>query len=206
MTNHFDDDPDAEFPIIGVPPAPSVTLGPNPPPPVAAEDESHDQRGCVAVLIVGAVLAVIALVLAIVLVAVGLRLFGSSNDNDNATILSDVVVETGIATASSDVVHPPQRDIHLGACEGDGADGVKASGTLKNWTSESADYSIDVSFRTSGFGSTGEEFAARSLLVQAVPELATTNWSVVAPKPPAGAYACRVVSINRWPSGTTPPP
>ena len=206
MPNQFDDDPDAEFPIVSVPQAPSVTPGPNPPPPASALDESHDRRGCVAVLIVGVVLAVIALLLAIVLVVLGLKIFGSSDESDNAAVLTEVALQTGIATSSSDAQHPPQRDIHLGACEGDGDGGVKASGTITNWTSEAADYSINVSFRTSGPGSTGEEFASRTLSVQEVPEHATTNWSAAATTPPAGAYACRILSVNRWATGTTPPP
>ena len=205
MIDQFDDDPDAEFPATGIPPAPSVTPGPNPPPPASATEEPTEQRGCVAVLIVGAVLAIIALVLAIVLVVIGLRIFGKSDDNANAKILSEVFVETGIASASRDAVHPPQRDIHLGACESDGGEGVKASGTLTNWTSESADYEIDVSFRTSGPGSSGEEFAASAITVKAVPEHSTTNWAAIVPRPAQGAYACRVVAVNRWPTGTTPP-
>ena len=205
MIDQFDDDPDAEFPATGIPPAPSVTPGPNPPPPASATEEPTEQRGCVAVLIVGAALAIIALVLAIVLVVIGLRIFGKSDDNANAKILSEVFVETGIASASRDAVHPPQRDIHLGACESDGGEGVKASGTLTNWTSESADYEIDVSFRTSGPGSSGEEFAASAITVKAVPEHSTTNWAAIVPRPAQGAYACRVVAVNRWPTGTTPP-
>ena len=82
---------------------------------------------------------------------------------------------------------------------------MKAAGTLTNWTNESADYEIDVSFRTTGPGSTGEEFAASSITVKAVPEHATTNWSASAPRPKQGAYACRVVTVNRWPAGTAPP-
>jgi hypothetical protein len=205
MVNQFDDDPDAEFPTAGVPPAPSVTPGPNPPPPASATDDTTDQRGCVAVLIVGAVLAIIALVLAIVLVVIGLRIFGKSDESANAKILQEVFVETGIATASRDAVHPPQRDIHLGACESDGGEGIKASGTLTNWTSQPADYAIDVSFRTTGPGSTGEEFAASSITVKAVPEHATTNWAASVPGPDEGAYACRVITVNRWPAGTAPP-
>jgi hypothetical protein len=205
MTDQFDDDTDPEISPTGVPPAPSVSPGPNPPPPASAIDEAAEQRGCVAVLIVGAVLAIIALVLAIVLVVIGLRIFGESDEVANAKILQEVYSETGISSSSSDAVHPPQRDIHLGVCESDGGDGVKAAGTLTNWTSESADYEIDVSFRSTGPGSTGEEFAASSITVKAVPEHATTNWSASAPRPEQGAYACRVVAVNRWPAGTAPP-
>jgi hypothetical protein len=205
MTDHFDDDPDAEFPTAGVPPAPSVTPGPNPPPPNSATDDATDQRGCVTILIVGTVLAIVALVVAIALVVIGIRVFGISDEDANAKVLQEVFVETGIATASRDAVHPPQRDIHLGTCESDGSGGVKASGTLTNWTTKTADYEIDVSFRRSGIGSSGEEFAASAVSVLAVPEHATTTWTAIVPDRPDGAYACRVLAVNRWPTGTTPP-
>lgn len=205
MIDQFDDDPDSEFPITGIPPAPSVTPGPNPPPPTSAVEESADQRGCLAILLVSSVLAIVALILAIVLVVVGLRIFGTSDEAADAKVLQQVFAETGIASASSDTVHPPQRDIHLGACEGDGNGGVKAAGTLTNWTNRPADYQIDVSFRESGSGSSGTEFAASTLWVEAVPEHATTNWAAIVAGPPEGAFACRVVAVNRWPTGTSPP-
>lgn len=205
MMEEFDDDPDAEFPVVRLPPAPSVTPGPNPPPPASSADNPTDQRGCVAVLIVGAVLAIVALVLAIVLVVIGLRVFGSSDEDATEKTLQEVFVQTGIASASRDAVHPPQRDIRLGACESDGNGGVKASGTLTNWTNESADYEIDVSYRTSGPRSTGEEFAASTITVQSVPEHSTVNWEAITGGSPEGAYACRVVSVNRWPTGSRGP-
>lgn len=205
MTDHFDHDHEADLVAPGVPPSPSVTPGPNPPPPASLGEEATDQRGCIAVLLVGAVLAIVALILAIVLVVIGLRVFGTSDESANEQILRDVFVETGIASASQDAVHPPQRDIHLGACESDGNGGVRASGTLTNWTNKPADYEIDVSFRTSGVGSSGQEFAASTVSLQAVPDHATTNWAVVVAPSPGGAFACRVVAINRWPTGTLPP-
>ncbi|CAB4990131.1 unannotated protein [freshwater metagenome] len=82
---------------------------------------------------------------------------------------------------------------------------MKASGTLTNWTTQTADYEIDVSFRSSGSGSSGEEFAATAVSVVAVPEHATTTWTAIVAERPGGAYACRVVAVNRWPTGTTPP-
>jgi hypothetical protein len=195
MSDHIDDSPDGPSGVPGVPPPPSVTPGSAPPPPASAAEEQSDPRGCLAVLTVGAVLAIIALVAAIVLVVVGMRIFGSSSD-DNAKVLQEVFVETGIASAGTDSVHPAQRDIRLGTCEGDNAGGVRAAGTLTNWTSEPADYSIDVSFRRSGSGTT--------VLVDAVPEHATTNWDSVVPDAPEGSFACRIVAINRWKSGTRP--
>jgi len=204
MVDQFDDDPDSEFPLTDIPPAPSVTPGPNPPPPSSAATESADQRGCLAILLVGSLLAIVALVLAIVLVVVGLRIFGTSDESADEKILQQVFIETGIASANRDAVHPPQRDIHLGACESDGNDGVRASGTLTNWTNRPADYQIDVSFRGSGPGTSGTEFAASTVSIEAVPDHSTTNWVAVVAAPPEGAFACRVVAVNRWPTGTRP--
>jgi hypothetical protein len=204
MNDPIDDDLDGPSDAPRVPPPPSVTPGSAPPPPVSATGDASDPRGCLAVLTVGAVLAVAAIVVAIVLVVVGTHIFGSSS-SDDAKALQEVFVETGIASASTDAVHPPQRDISLGRCEGDGSGGVRAAGTLTNWTSEPADYSIDVSFRRAGSGAAGEEFAARTVEVDAVPEHSTTNWESVAPDGPDSSFACRIVAINRWKTGTRPP-
>lgn len=201
MTDPHDaSDDDAGLPRV--PPAPSVTPGSAPPPPDSATVES-DTRGCLTIVAIASVLAVIALVAAVALIVIGKGLFDSSTDD--AQVLVDVFVETGISSASTDAVHPPQRDIKLGTCETDGEGGVSASGTLTNWTDQVADYVIDVSFRRSGPPNSGEEFGARTVLVEAVPEHATTNWQAGVPDAPDGAFACRIVAINRWPNGSQPP-
>lgn len=203
MLDEFDDDPDAEFPAPGLPPAPSVTPGSAPPPPDSAVQETTEGDGCLLLLLAGAVLALLGLVVVALLVVVGIGFFGT-DDGTDAQVLQDVFVETGIASASTDAVHPPQRDIRLGLCEGDGNGGVRAGGTITNWTGSAADYRIDVSFRSTGPGSAGEEFAARVVELQRVPERSTANWEATVEDPPEGPFACRVVAVNRWRTGTGP--
>jgi hypothetical protein len=125
--------------------------------------------------------------------------------DDLARDRQEIVDETGIETGSTDTVHPPQRDIRLGACEFDDADGVQASGTLTNWTGDTSDYRISLSFRE-GNGGQGSEFGATVVTVENVDGHATTNWSSSVPVRPAdGSYTCRVVRIDRWSSGEEPP-
>lgn len=204
MLDEYDDDPDAEFPALGVPPAPSVTPGSAPPPPDSVAEAEADPRGCLLLVGIGAALAILGLLVIVVLVVVGVKFFGPDNSAEDAKVLQDVFVETGIASASTDAVHPPQRDIKLGACEGDGNGGVRAAGTVTNWTNAPADYRIDVSFRALGGTASGEEFASRTVDLTDVPTHSTTDWSAVVEDPPSGGFACRVVAVNRWKSGTRP--
>lgn len=200
MVDHFNDDPDAEFPVPA-PPPPSVTPGSAPPPPVG---ESTDQGGCLPLIVLGGAAAFIALLVMVVVVIVGVKFFGTDGGSSDAEILQDVFIQTGIASASTDADHPPQRDIRLGVCEGDGNGGVRAAGTLTNWTSSPADYRIDVSFRSMSGGNSGEEFAARVTDVDAVAANATVDWSVTVDEAPEGAFGCRLVAVNRWKAGQRP--
>lgn len=203
MTEEFDE-PDAEFPAPGVPPPPSVTPGSAPPPPGASAEPVAPESGCLTLLVIAGIVAVLGVVLLALLVVVGVKFFGSDDPAADEKALQDVFIETGIASASTDAVHPPQRDLKLGACEGDGNGGVRAAGTITNWTGSPADYRIDVSFRSMVAGSVGEEFAARVVAVRDVPEHTTADWSAMVEDPPEGAFACRVVAVNRWKAGTGP--
>jgi hypothetical protein len=194
----------------GVPPAPSVTPGSAPPPPAGTEPAAS-RRGCA---LLGLVLGVVGLVVVgalVVVLAVAEGWIGDKAE-DLAQKRQDVVDETGIATGSTDTAHPPQRDVSIGACEFDGAGGVKASGTLTNWTEDPADYRISLSFRDGGGGSTGAtgatgaEFGATTVTVEGVEEHTTTNWSASVPVRPEGTYTCRIVRIDRWVTGEEPPP
>jgi len=200
MADHFDDDPDAEFPVP-VPPPPSVTPGSAPPPPSGGDGE---QRGCLPLIVLAGAAAFIALLTLVIVVIVGVKFFGTDDGSSDAEVLQDVFIQTGIASASTDANHPPQRDIRLGVCEGDGNGGVRAAGTLTNWTSSPADYRIDVSFRSMVGGSSGEEFAARVTEVDGVAPTTTVEWSASVDDPPEGAFACRIVAVNRWKAGQRP--
>ena len=125
--------------------------------------------------------------------------------DDLAKERQEIVDETGIETGSTDIVHPPQRDIRLGACDSDAEGGVKASGTLTNWTSTTSDYRISLSFREGGGGDDGPEFGSTVVTVEGVESDTTTNWSASVPSRPDGPFTCRVVRIDRWNSGDEPP-
>ena len=169
----------------------------------APTDDPVETRGCLMIMGLAAVLAVLALIAAVALVVIGKGVFDGSTDSD-ARRLQEVFIETGISSASTDAAHPPQLDVKLGTCESNGSEGIRASGTLTNWTDRSADYVIEVSFRRSGSNGSGEEFATDTVLVTAVPEHATTNWVATTEVVPDGPFACRIVAINRWPNGSRP--
>jgi len=195
------DDGTAENGVPGVPPAPSVTPGSAPPPPGGVGPHPRSRRGC---LVVGGLAALVVLVGLVVLVVVAKGVLGNDAD-DLAKRRQEVVDETGIETGSTDVDHPPQRDIRLGACEFDPDGGVQASGTLTNWTSEPSDYRISLSFLEGNGGTQGTEFGATVVTVEGVESHATTNWAASVPTRPQGTYTCRVVRIDRWNSGQPPP-
>ena len=144
-------------------------------------------------------LAVVALVVGILVVRDRL----GDDAGEQAAERREVVDETGIETGSTDLDHPPQRDIRLGACEYDLEGGVRASGTLTNWTEDLSDYRISLSFRA-GEGS-GAEFGATEVTVEGVEPHATTNWGASVPARPEGSYTCRIVRIDRWATGEEAP-
>lgn len=113
----------------------------------------------------------------------------------------EVVDQTGIATSTDDVTHPPQRDIRIGTCESDGSSGARAAGTITNWTDTDSDYRVIVSFRNDADGT---EFGSTSLTVDGVTAHRTSNWSTSVPTRPDVVFTCRVVSIDRWPAGSRP--
>lgn len=197
-----DEDPGTIAP--GVPPAPSVTPGSAPPPPAGTEPVAS-RRGC---LLLGLVLGVVGIVVVGALVVALALAKGWIGDKaeDLAQQRQEIVDETGIATGSTDIAHPPQRDVRLGACEFDADGGVRASGTLTNWTDDPADYRISLSFRDGSGGAGGAEFGATTVTVDSVEALATTNWSASVPVRPEGTYTCRIVRIDRWVPGEEPPP
>jgi hypothetical protein len=198
------DDWPVESGAPGVPPGPSVTPGSAPPPPTGAEQPTWSRRGC---FVAGAIVGAIALIVLAVLVVVLVIAKGWLGDkvDDLAKQRQDVVNETGIETGSTDVNHPPQRDIRLGACEFDAEGGVQASGTLTNWTDAASDYRISLSFRDGNGGTQGTEFGSTVVTVEGIEAHVTTNWAAAVPIRPQGTYTCRVVRIDRWKTGEAPP-
>jgi hypothetical protein len=196
-----DDDPDWSV-ARGVPPAPSVTPGSAPPPPDGADQPRWSRRGCLVVsAVVGGLLLVLVAGLVVVLV---LAKGWLGKDDDLAKERQEIVDTTGIESDSTDVVHPPQRDIRIGACDTEG-EGVVASGTLTNWSDDESDYLIHLSFRAGGSGDDGAEFGSTVVTVESVESEATTSWSASVPTRPEGLFTCRIVRIDRWSSGDPPP-
>ena len=161
-------------------------------------DEHHE--GCLVAGVVTGVLAIVAVVVLVAVVVI-VKVFFSAGDDGNAVALQKIVVETGIDTASTDIAHPPQRDIRLGLCEVDG-DGVRAAGTITNWTNKPADYTFVVSFRSGGAGPFGIEFESRDVTVDNVESHATVNWDSAVTTRPDGAFTCRIMRIDRVDSVT----
>jgi len=190
--------------VVGVPPPPSVTPGSAPPPPPGASGPTPDRQGCLPLVLLGAAASFVVVLLLAVLVLAGVTFFGTDDGSSDAEVLQDVFIQTGIASASTDAEHPPQRDIRLGVCEGDGRGGVRAAGTLTNWTSSPADYRIDVSFRSTAPESAGTVFASRVVEVDDVAGVATVEWSASVDEAPEGAFACRIVAVDRWKAGQRP--
>lgn len=197
------DEAQGEVGGAGRPPAPSVTPGSAPPPPTGAVPRTWSRRGCAtSVVVVGAV-GLALLVAGVVALLVARGWLGDKVD-DLAERRQEIVDETGIETGSTDVVHPPQRDVTIGACEGDGAGGVRASGTLTNWTGEPADYRISLSFRDRAGDVVGDEFGSTVVLIEDVAPETTTSWSGEVPVSASGGFTCRIVRIDRWEHGQEP--
>ena len=139
------------------------------------------------------------LVILVVLV-IAKSVFGQSSTSAQK-VEKEVVDQTGIATSTDNVDHPPQRDIRIGTCESDGQSGVRAAGTITNWTDAPSDYRVVVSFRNDADGT---EFASSSITLDDVTAHRTTNWSTSVPTRPDVVFTCRIVSIDRWDTGTRP--
>ena len=187
-----------------MPPPPSVTPGSAPPPPSGAEPQTWSRRGCLVVGGIAAVVAVAGIVMLVIVLVMAKGWLGNKAD-DLAKARQEVVDETGIETGSTDVDHPPQRDITIGACEFDAEGGVQASGTLTNWTEDPSDYRISLSFRDGNGGTQGVEFGSTVVTVEGVDAHTTTSWAASVPVRPQGSYTCRVVRIDRWDTGQAAP-
>jgi hypothetical protein len=201
VTDGGDEDEDWTAAGRGVPPAPSVTPGSAPPPPDDADHPRWTRRGCLVVGGVAGALLVAVLVGLVVVLLVAKDWFG---DDDLAKERQEIVDTTGIESDSTDVVHPPQRDIKIGACDTEG-EGVLASGTLTNWSGDDSDYRITLSFRAGGSGDEGAEFGSTVVTVEGVESEETTNWSASVPTRPEGLFTCRIVRIDRWTAGELAP-
>lgn len=164
--------------------------------PTAESTPDPADRWIVRGVVIGGVLVVALVVIGSVTLLT--RIILGSEGDDLETARRRILLETGIDSSSSDIVDPPQRDIRLGVCEPDG-DGVRATGTLTNRSSTTADYRAVVSFREGGTGPFGIEYARSEVTVDGVAPGETVNWSSTAEDRPRGSFACRIMSIERTP-------
>jgi Na+-transporting methylmalonyl-CoA/oxaloacetate decarboxylase gamma subunit len=164
-----------------------------------ASGTSHHQSRLIPLWVAGVGVFVAVIALLVVLVIAKSVFSQSSTSAQKAE--KEVVDQTGIATSTDNADHPPQRDIRIGTCESDGQAGVRAAGTITNWTDAPSDYRVVVSFRNDADGT---EFAATSLTLDDVTAHRTSNWSTSVPSRPDVVFTCRIVSIDRWDAGTRP--
>lgn len=144
--------------------------------------------------------ALAAMIVLLVVLVIARSVFNDSSLSAQK-VEKEVVDETGIATSTDDVDHPPQRDIRIGTCESDGQSGVRAAGTITNWTDSASDYRVVVAFVNDDDDSV---FGSTSLTVDDVTAHRTSNWSTSVPSRPDVVFTCRIVSIDRWTAGTRP--
>jgi hypothetical protein len=101
----------------------------------------------------------------------------------------------GVATATPNAKHPPQKDVALDGCKLD-ATGVTADGTVRNPTDERADYVIEVHLLdpSAVVITTGRAHAV------GVEPGATTTWSATLPPVPSNAPSatCKLVQVDRY--------
>jgi hypothetical protein len=164
----------------------------------APEGRSHEPR--LIPLWVAGVGALAATLVLLVVLVIARSVFTDSSISAQK-VEKEVVDQTGIATTTDDVDHPPQRDIRIGTCESDGQSGVRAAGTITNWTDSPSDYRVVVAFMNDDDDS---EFGSTSLTIDDVTAHRTSNWSTSVPSRPDVVFTCRIVSIDRWVAGSRP--
>jgi hypothetical protein len=162
--------------------------------------EQQPARRLIPLWVAGVGLFVVILIALVIIVIVRSAL-GSSGESAQK-IDKEIVDQTGISTGTPDVEHPPQRDIRIGTCESDSQSGARAAGTVTNWTSEPSDYRVVVSFRND---EDGTEFGSTSLTIADVAPHRTSNWSTSVPTRPDLVFTCRIMSVDRWGVGESPP-
>jgi hypothetical protein len=134
-------------------------------------------------------------------VAVGLGVFGplaeDDDTNDGGAAVAGLSYVDGIATATPDATHPPQRDIErplpcyieIGV--------LRAGGKITNTTSASADYVIIVRWEDEG-----SRLASNTAVVRNVVPGLTTTFEISAPGEGSLRTTCRVERVDRVPAGS----
>jgi hypothetical protein len=169
--------------------------------PSAEVDPDSDPRrvgGClIAVVVVGGLMAFTVLV--VVSLTVSGVIGGDGSASEQAEKLAEIEAEYGIATSSTDLDHPPQRDLRLGRCEVDGTGQIVSAGNVTNFTDDLASYEISATFLAGSGSNVGEELSATTVTVVDVPSERTVDWTASSGVSPPGDFTCRVIRIERTP-------
>ena len=132
------------------------------------------------------------------LVVVGLALplaLGACSDSDDPDTSSALSFVDGIATATPDAAHPPQKDIEKPLPCRVEIDALRAGGKITNPTGAPADYRIIVVWEQDG-----TELATNSALIDNVAPGLTSSFEVSAPGDGSLRTTCRVQRVDRTPS------
>ena len=131
-------------------------------------------------------------------VVVGLALslaLGACSDSDDPDTSSELSFVDGIATATPDAAHPPQKDIEKPLPCRVEIDALRAGGKITNPTAAPADYRIIVVWEQDG-----TELATNSALIDNVAPGLTSSFEVSAPGDGSLRTTCRVQRVDRTPS------
>ena len=165
---------------------------------VDPEPSPRHVSGClVAALVVGGLMAFTVLV--VVSLAVAGVIGGEGSASEQADRLAEIEAEYGIATSSTDLDHPPQKDLRLGRCEADAAGQIVSAGNVTNYTEEPATYEISATFLAGSGTNVGDELAATVITVRDVPPERTVEWTAASGVSSPADFTCRVVRIERTP-------
>ena len=136
-------------------------------------------------------LASLGLVLVVVLAFVACS--GSDDDSDGSTASLSFV--DGIATATPDPVHPPQKDIENPLPCRVEIDALRAGGKITNSSGAPADYKIIVVWEQDG-----ATLATNTALIDNVAPGLTSSFEVSAAGQGALRTTCRVQRVDRTPA------
>jgi hypothetical protein len=130
--------------------------------------------------------------LGVVLAAGALLSATACSGDDNAAEPTELTFVDGIATATPDAAHPPQKDIEKPLPCRVEVDALRAGGTITNNSGGPADYVIIVVWEQDG-----AQLATNTALVNDVAPGLSTRFEVSAPGEGTLRTTCRVKQVDR---------